>query len=462
MLSAAALRRKGDSMVRQGALAVPAMSAYDPPASDEGRLDPLGMATFADRIADTYAAPLRARMRRVRFASAMCIGALITPELEGVDPGVRGDSGDLAFERVTVEALARDAEARQEVGIPGISKAHTAIVAGQRLGASGYLKSPRVFGFHGVYRPFAISVGLVDRDGELLEAGRALVAAIERDHGLDGMLEGKSGTPGREVLAWMVDETRKTLRAGRNAFSTTNRTGLPALVALTRPGGMRRYERRALREVMDSPSATRNMADAECFVELLSLVQAHPLDAGATEVDAVAELTKHAGADLHRRLTALQAFEDFARDLTWAFDGFRWLSTTTPGGTPSPASVRTCDAIAIPAGRLHSEYARACEHLGELVNSGSDATLGSSFATAFDAFSSPLGGSDLVDALVAHHGAVQAGKAPYGKRSWFDDVAGQWAVRTMYAVHDQPEHPSTFEHPYRFGAMYSFLDDLHG
>jgi hypothetical protein len=438
------------------------MSTYDPAASDEGRLDPLGFATFADRIADTYAAPVRARMRRVRFASAMCLGTLVTPQVEGIEPAERGDTGELAYERVTVEALARDPGAYSETGIPGISKAHTAVKSGQRLGPRTYLKGSRVFGFHGVYRPFATSLGLVDRDGELHEAGVSVLRAVERDQGLDGLLEPRTGTPGKEFLAWLAEEVRRTLQTGRNAFSARNSTNLPRLVALTRPGGMGRYERRALRQVMDSPTAARNHSDAEAFVEALSIVGAHRLDAGTTEVEGVAKIGAHASPGLHRRLQALDAFEDFARDLNWAFEGYRWLSTVTPGGRPGAAAVSACEPIARAASSLAGKYARATEQLDSLAELGSDPTLGGAFAHAFAAFGGRPSAPELVDLIVAHHMTVQANKAPDGKRPWFEEIDGTWVVRPPFTVYDKPERAPTYLHPYRLFTLNAFLVDLRG
>ncbi len=103
--------------------------------ADEGRL---GLGSIADRIADTYARPLRARMRRVRFLTTMALGGLFIPDLAGVKPAVPGDSPDISFERIVVECLARSnsSDVQLDSGIPGITKAHAALLAKSRIMSS--------------------------------------------------------------------------------------------------------------------------------------------------------------------------------------------------------------------------------------------------------------------------------------------------------------------------------------
>jgi hypothetical protein len=443
---------------------LPAMSAFDPPLSDEGVLDPLGMAPIADRLANTYADPMTARMRRIRFVSAMCLGALVAPRLEGVQAGARGDSPDLAFERMAVEALALDKSASAEIGIPGIAKAHAALAVGHRLNAGGYLKGPRVFGFHGVYRPFANALGLVDREGALLPAGRDLIEALERDHKLDGLLSGRAGTPGGEFLNWLAEETRKAFVAGQNTFAQRKTNFLPHLVALTRPAGMSRQERVSLRKALSTPPAfSRNESDANAFVETLGILRDHRFDSDNYEFDAVETVMRHASVNLAARMAAVQKFEDFAGDLLWAFDTYRWMSTTSPSSTPSLSAINESESLRQTAVGIRGKYASARLALERLAEVGSDPSLGQAFEREFSAFGDEtLSPENLISAVIFRHGLVQRNKAPSGKRSWFDEVGGTWAVRHMYRVADEPERRESFVHPYRFIAMTSFLADTHG
>ena len=55
-----------------------------------------------------------------------------------------------------MESLVRWLRTAAPTGIPGSRKARAVIGNDQRLSAPTYLKSPTVFGFHGVYKPFAV------------------------------------------------------------------------------------------------------------------------------------------------------------------------------------------------------------------------------------------------------------------------------------------------------------------
>lgn len=63
-------------MVPLSGLLMPATSAYDPPVAGEGSLDPVGVAAISDNLADLLVPGLRARMLRVRFVTAMAVGAV--------------------------------------------------------------------------------------------------------------------------------------------------------------------------------------------------------------------------------------------------------------------------------------------------------------------------------------------------------------------------------------------------
>ena len=62
-------------------LTLPALSEYDPPVAGEGSLDPMGLAAISDRLADQLAPGVRARMLRVRFVTAMAVGAVLLLQL---------------------------------------------------------------------------------------------------------------------------------------------------------------------------------------------------------------------------------------------------------------------------------------------------------------------------------------------------------------------------------------------
>jgi hypothetical protein len=88
------------------ALRLPFLSEADPEQSGEGSLDPLGLASLADRLADEIAPGITARMSRIRFVTAISVGAVATEKL----------SDAVAAERVELpEAAARELALRLEV-----------------------------------------------------------------------------------------------------------------------------------------------------------------------------------------------------------------------------------------------------------------------------------------------------------------------------------------------------------
>src|SRR5687768_363035 len=139
------------------AFSAPFLSEADPEQSGEGSLDPLGLASLADRLAEEIAPGMTARMSRIRFLTAIAVGAVATERLsdavaaDGVSPAY------LAFEWHLVEAVGRDRylPAEATLGVPGISKARSAVARGVHLDPASYLKTPKVFGFTGIYKRLA-------------------------------------------------------------------------------------------------------------------------------------------------------------------------------------------------------------------------------------------------------------------------------------------------------------------
>ena len=85
---------------------IPFLTAYDPPGSSEGTLDPLGLYQIADQLATRLVPAVRERMQRVRFLTAMAIGGLVTEGLDG-DPDQPEIQPFLVWEWLVVEAIIR-------------------------------------------------------------------------------------------------------------------------------------------------------------------------------------------------------------------------------------------------------------------------------------------------------------------------------------------------------------------
>ena len=72
-------------------LTLPFLTSYDPPGTSEGTLDPLGLYQIADQLAIRLVPAVRERMQRIRFLTAMAVGAVVTEDIED-DPQFRDAS----------------------------------------------------------------------------------------------------------------------------------------------------------------------------------------------------------------------------------------------------------------------------------------------------------------------------------------------------------------------------------
>lgn len=438
---------------------LPFITAYDPPVEGEGRLDPLGLGPLADRISDSYARPVRARMKRIRFLTSMALGGKLTPELMDVSPAVPGDTPEIAFERVVIEALAR-ASARGlqlDTGIPGITKAQAALIGKSRLGARGYLKGPKVFGFFGVYRPLAAATGMLDAQGGTLAPGDSLLEALRRDASRSNRYE--SDPSSMEFLEWLTQAAGDGLREGHNTFRPKS-PHAQTLAAIAAPQLAGRSERAALSNVLHSPEATARAEDENAYLEVLRLLADAPQDLDS-EVDLVEFLRAQGSQNVESRMTVLLAFEEFGRDLLWAFDSYRFLSGQIFGRAPSDAALAEDEAFAAVGSGIAQRYQVTLAAMERATEFGADLEIPTRFSHAFSDFDRQLNPLELLEALMVHHERVQGAKPPNGKRPWLESVNGRWTCRPLFYPDDVAERRTGFIHPYRLDTLVKFLADVH-
>ena len=173
----------------------------------------MGLAAISDRLADVLVPGLRARMQRVRFVTATAVGALACETLGDDFPADGVSTAAICFEWLVVEGLVRRLSPQQiPPGVPGSQKARAVVASGQRLSAATYLKGPAVFGFNGVYKPFAIDAGVV---GSGFEPGpRCRTSSVRGSPSRDWA---GSRTPYREVMARGCERISATMSALRCA-----------------------------------------------------------------------------------------------------------------------------------------------------------------------------------------------------------------------------------------------------
>ena len=152
-----------------------------------------------------------------RFLTAIAVSLDLCSEFD--DESIASDGVSepwQVFEWYVVEGLVQSGSDYR--GMPGSRKAEAAIRVGG-LSAKRYLKSPSVFGLHGVYRVLARAL-LLDEAGRPAEAGRELLLTWEREHGLQGRKAAELPSPAG-MVGW----------AGMVSNGGTHRTPRPTIVA---------------------------------------------------------------------------------------------------------------------------------------------------------------------------------------------------------------------------------------
>ncbi len=426
-------------------LHLPHLSAYDPPLAGEGTLFPLGMFTMADGLANEIAPWVTARMWRIRFVTAIAVAARA---LDGLRDGVAADGVTppyLVFEWILAEALAaqRNLPARATLRVPGIEKARAARVRGRHLDALSYLKTPKVFGFHGVYKRLAIGMGVVDEELGLLERGDRLLRAWEREQGLEGYADGRPRTEGRRVLDAIVREVSAGL--GPEGLTTASNSLLWSRLAQTlRPDGAGPLERAQLMDWL---------ADGGEPLQQEFVLGVRRTGLSLPEPAVLRTIADHASQDLSLRLDAALEYERFARLLHTGLDVLRRASTAAGTKPVHPGDLAAEPLLLAIASSVPPAYARTAEALDRVGR-------GATFEAEYGPFREAGDPVALTEEILRRHREVQQAKPPAGKRPWFEDLGGTFVVRGPYRLDEQPALVEDFVHPYRVGAVQSFLGDL--
>lgn len=427
-------------------LTLPRLSASDPEVAGEGGLDPLRLGPLADRLANEIAPDVRARMLRIRFVTAMAAAASCC---EGIDDEVVARDGvstaPIAFEWILIESFVRRYRNKlPSTGIPGTQKAIAVVLGeGQRLTARSYLKSPRVFGFHGIYKPLATGLGIVDTDLQVGPTSGRLLRAWEAERGLKGFLDREAGSAGGKLAREIASGVRQSLSTG--ACSVVPGSQLwSRLAAAFGPTEAGPREREVLQDLLlDGEQPVRT--------ELCRLL----IDESAgSERELLGLVKPRAGKALRARLEAIDAYERLARVLEVSFRALCYISATEYGTAAVPLTRLTRDDELIrAASECAPRYEKALASL-EAIGHGLE------LEQELGAFQERMSVADWINTLMARHEFVQSEKPPTGKRPWFDEIGSGWVVRTPYRIGVRPELDDRYNHPFRATALKQFMEDV--
>ncbi len=427
---------------------LPFQTAFDPPQQVEGTLDPLGLYSIADALGVRLAPGIRERQRTPRFLTLALVGHAACEGLDEV-PSPNRPPAWLVYEWLIVSALVDRLQGNEDLrGIPGQEKIKECMARHEAICASNYLKTPSVFGFHGIYRIFGTKAGLFDSNGNIYRRGHDVLYAWQRDQKLSGFLE-EGGEVGK-----VRSEIRSVVKQGQ----VEGRLGNPSRplrewIAIHlnpyRPG---LAEQGAL---WDAVTATDELRGEYALLLVSGDGQRDWFASDGSESHYHKRIIHRCGNRLQHLLRAVQRFERLARLLTDAFDEarFRMSSEISPVNAEWLGQGR-CMKIA--AKECNAAFSDALELLGDI-----DPTARGRLEEQFAWAGEPTDASSFATRLLDHHAKVQHNKPPNGKRPWFDAFGdGRVAIRPGYTLKESEAKPGRYVHAYRTRPIWDFAVDL--
>jgi hypothetical protein len=430
------------------AITFPFLTIYDPPGTSEGTLDPLGLYQIADQLAVQLVPAVRERMQRIRFLTAMAVGAIVTEGLED-DVRQRDASPHLVWEWLLVEALMRTRGDDASIwGVPGTLMARRALQQLGYLDARSYLKTPRIFGFHGVYKRLATYLKLVDTYLGPGPNAEPLVDAWARDQGFGGM---QGVRP--KLIRWAsairrsMDERPPRTKPGWKYEDWDELAGLFA------PEACKGRERRYLRDLL-LVANTRQLGALPAIWQLLS-----EFDDTSFSEESLHHRLEKCTPEYSSLLIAIRAYEAFARSMQDAFDVLKAEAAHQDmQGFASLEIARDHDFKKSVAG-LHRRFQSTAQALAG-VNMA-QLSIQNLFTERFGRFAESMDAGACAVALCAHHETVQRSKSSEGKRPWFDRLGeARIYIRQAYREKRRQLQPEHYVHAYRGWPIRRFYRDL--
>jgi hypothetical protein len=373
--------------------------------------------------------------------TAMAVGAIACETL-GNEPSLDGvTTPAIAFEWLAIEAFARRLQVMPQ-GIPGSMKARTVVVRKERLSARTYLKGPSVFGFNGVYKPFAVDALVVDSYLDPGSQCATLVRAWEQDQGFAGFTDAVANSDGGRLYDNIREQVRDALRLGRCTTKPTSSL-FGQLANSLNPDQSGRGERQVLWALLHDPVHDTRTELAHWIFRL---------DGNLTEAQMLDAIRPTCSESLGMIVDAVVAYEEFAARVDAVFRTLVAVSHSMGARPLSPADVQEHEMILRCSRELPEKYQRALERMAHI-----DAVGG--IEQALGEFAIPRSPVELVELVFEHHERIQALKPPNGKRSWFEPFRNGWVVRSPYSKAELPDLGQWFVHPVRVYALWRFLDD---
>lgn len=427
----------------------PLLTEKDDVESAEGGLDPLGTESLADTLGSKLVPGVRERMSRPRFLTAIAASLEVCSEFN--DDAIAKDEISepwQVFEWYLVEGMVRTSDLEQRKGLPGSLKAAQAIEDRVPLSAKRYLKTPTVFGLHGVYRNLARNLG-IDEGGRLGETGFELLSTWAQEQGLQGFC-GSGGGPGREARDQLVSAVRDGLEKGATARSSSW-SGWEFFSQHLGPYAAGPNEAQFLLSALlsDTKGHRKQVIDF-----LVTAAGRSGWEANNSEREFHQALRRNSGESLSLLLDAIDAYETLSR---LCEDAFRdcLCELTRQGGHKTPlALLARLKSVKDASERVPAMFDDVLARLEPF-------DLAPRLSESLSGLAERGKPTDWTERLIKHHQLTQHNKPPNGKNPWFEQFDdGSIMIRPDYRTDDTGTHDDWYVHLYRTRPLWDFVTDL--
>lgn len=443
----------------------------DPPTS----IDPLGLTTAAERLADLLVPGFTVRTWRARMITLSAVAAHVA---DGVVKRMSNRDefrvlARLAFERLYVAAVAR-AEKKNtgdfqnaRRGLPGITLARRAIARDDPLSKNNFLKGQAVNGPVGVSARLARNLHILTADVRLGSMALDLLRAWGEDEALPGVLdlEAPVAQPG---AAWTAEVVRLVAdNVSHGAWPGKGSSVWDKLLSPLRLDKIGKREKALLRKLLERDSARGRLFELLRSPGVVSVEREPQGERGSRERTVLKEgVLKTLGKDsIDERLKivieAIERYEHASALLTQGFEALVWGLKSN--GRMSPADLLSVSQVSKRMEQTRNQIPAAIRGLDrsrdEIKLRLGEQTVAEPLIALRDDLDECAGSTGtFLEALLSRHERVQKAKH---KGVWIDRGQNLTLLPGFGIDGDAPpQRTGVYLHPFRITNSYSMLADL--
>lgn len=461
----------------------PVASAYDRKDSMISNVDPLGLATNADRIAALLLPDVMNRMARARLLTLTVVAAEISaravPSSDTKNREVLA-AHRLAFERLVVTGLVSAFDRQETRSLPGQRLARRARSANEPLTPANYLSAAEVNAPSGVYATLARGAGLIEeREFVPTILGQRLLTAWHESECKSGIFAHDENSSLDKWLNSMASRAQSLVADPSGAWPKANsnlwrQLGNAFALDVLRKRGATDREVLLLREVLAASEHT-NLAQRGARRRMLTLLQkvkrAHLLKSQTFQRSLLQQgIRPYLGDNLvDRRLRAaidlLEATEPLAAVLEAMF--YRLCAQAKASGMTTASVALKNEAFAKAwkslwnrLKQLHSRFMStiASAEIVEAIDVSGEQILRDLWELRSDVDLILTREGAGIEPLLARHARVQESRQ---RGVWVSLQSGRIALRRgrdEYTIRATPT--LDYPHPLRLNSMVSLMADL--